>query len=566
MNVSTNLNRRSFIKGAALAGVAAAATGLAACSTDDESLAATGASEMAWDSETDVLVVGFGGAGAVSAVTAFEEGSAVMILEKAPHTGGGVSGVSGANTCGVLDADKAFEYVKAACQGSTPDEVLRAWADEGATLADWLDEHGIGYEDRGDAVGFSTLAAGDEDIARTLSLTDPDDKANAGGHYFIQWATQFMEDNGIEIRFDTQATDLVQDPATKAILGVKALSSGREVAIRAKKAVILATGGFEANSEMMANYVRPWPVKPGGWPFNTGDGIKMAQAVGADLWHMANVCGSGYVFDEPDHIIGRTNFKNYVQNGAFLFVNRHGERFQCEHPATYWSHLSTLAYDRFDESRKQATTGYRDIPFYIVFDETLRSAGSLFPDKGKVSGMPLVPADLGGQDHTWSDDNQEEIEMGWILKADTLEELAQAINEHAAADGFAMEGSALAATVERFNGFCAARQDDDFGRPADQGDSDNLIALTNPPYYAMRFVPSLCSTCGGPVKNALGQILDVKGAIIPRLYGAGVVSHAAGFTYPFSGFNWSEVFNGGRIAGRNAAAEQSLDAEDGSAE
>ena len=551
-----DLNRRSFIKGAAMATVAAAAASLAGCASESEGEAALASTGQQWDAETEVLVLGFGGAGAVSAVTAHEAGADVLILEKAPHSGGGVSSVAGANTCAVIDADKAFEYVKAACQGTTPDEVLRAWADEGATLADWLDEHEIGYEDRGDAVGFTTLSGGDEEIATTLTLSDPDDKTNAGGHYFMQWATDYMNDNGIEIRFDTRATDFIQDPETKAVIGVKALSGGQEIAVRAKKGVVLATGGFEANTEMMANYVRPWPIKPAGWPLNTGDGIKMAQAIGADLWHMSNVTGSGYVFDEPDHVVGRTNFKNYVKNGAFLFVNRNGERFQCEHPSTYWSHLSTLAYDRFDETRKQPTTDYRDIPFYVVFDETLRTAGSLFPDTGKVSGLPLVPADLGGQDHQWSEDNLEEIEMGWILKADTLEELAEAMNADATQYGYAMTGEALAATVERFNGFCETGVDEDFGRPAATGDTQNLIALTNPPFYAMRFMPSMCSTCGGPVKNEKGQILNVKGEVIPRLYGAGVVSHAAGFTYPFSGFNWSEVFNGGRIAGRGAAAEE----------
>lgn len=551
--MGTIMDRRAFVKGAAVAGAALAATGIAGCASGQ-----TGSS-MEWDDETEVLVLGFGGAGAVAAITAHESGSEVLILEKAAHTGGGVSSVAGANTCAVVDADKAFEYVKKTCKGLTPDAVLRAWAEEGATLTDWLDEHGIEYVDKGDACGFTTISGGDEEIARTVTLTDPDDGSHAGGSYFMQWATQFLSDEGVEIRFGMQATDMIRDPDSLEIVGVKAQSGDGEVLIRAKKAVILATGGFEANPEMMGNYVRPWPLKPAGWPLNTGDGIKMAQAVGADLWHMNLVTGSGYVFDEPDHVVGRTNFKNYVQNGAFLFVNRNGERFQCEHPSSYWSHLSTWAYDDFDEKRKQASSDYLNYPFYCVFDETLNGAGSLFPDTGKISGLPLVPADLGGQDHKWSEDNSEEIEMGWILKADTLEDLAEAINADAAEYGFEMKGEALVNTVDRFNGFCETGQDTDFGRPADNGGTPNLVALKNPPYYAMRFVPSTCSTCGGPVKNELGQILDVKGNVIPRLYGAGVISHAAAHTYAFNGFNWSEVFNGGRIAGRNAAAEESAE-------
>lgn len=570
MKQTPNLDRRSFLKGAAATAAGAAALGLAGCAgqtTETPGATAADAAETQpantgeqtnWDFETEVLVVGFGGAGSVAAVTAHEAGAEVLILEKAAHSGGGNSSVSGANICTILDVDKAVEYMSEGCQGTTPESVLRAWAEEGATTLEWLDERDIGYTDRESSVGFKGLPHGDDEIARTIILSDPDDKNHAGGNYFIEWARQYMDDNGIEVKFDMRATDLVQDPITKEVLGVKAQNGDAEVAIRATKGVVLATGGFEANEEMVANYVRPCPLKPTGWPLNTGDGHKMAQAIGADFWHMSNVAGSGYVFDEPDSIVGRTSFKNWVPNSAFIFVNRNGERFQCEHPSTYWSHISTLSYAFHDETRSQPTTAYRDIPFYVVFDETLRSAGCLFPDTGKLAGLPLVPADLGGQQHTWSEDNLEEVEMGWILKADTLEELAEAINAHAADDRFAMTGESLAETVARYNGFCEAGADDDFGRPAAIGEKQNLIALNNPPYYAMRFMPCIISTCGGPAKNEKGQILDVKGQVIPRLYGAGVISHVAGFTYPFSGLNWSEVFNGGRIAGRNAAAESSV--------
>lgn len=228
----------------------------------------------------------------------------------------------------------------------------------------------------------------------------------------MEWATNYMEQNDVEILFGTQASELIQDSQTKEILGVKALQGESEITVRATKAVILATGGFECNDEMMGNYVRPYPIKPAGWPLNTGDGQIMCQAIGAKMWHMNLITGSGYVFDEPNHVVGRTNFKNYVANGAFIFVNRNGVRFQCENPGKYWSHLSHMAYDTFDYTCAQANTEYCDIPFYCVFDETLRTAGSLFPDTGKVSGLPLVPADLGGQDHKWSDDNLEEVEMG----------------------------------------------------------------------------------------------------------------------------------------------------------
>lgn len=544
---TARIDRRSFLVG----GTAVVAAGVCAASAHAQET--TSSNDISWDMQTEVLVCGFGGSGAVAAITAHEAGVQVLILEKAAHTGGGVSSVSGANTCTVIDVDKAVDYVKRCCQGLTPDEVIRSWAEEGATLTSWLDEHGINYGDRGDSVGFSNMTGGDDQIVRLVTLIDPEDENHAGGNYFMEQARTYMEENDIEVQFGTRAVELVQDPQTGEILGVRAEQGDKTIAVRATRAVILATGGFECNDEMMGNYVRPYPIKPAGWPLNTGDGQIMCQAIGANMWHMNLITGSGYVFDEPDHVVGRTNFKNYVANGAFIFVNRYGERFQCEHPGKYWSHLSQLAYDTFDYTCAQANTEYRDIPFYCVFDETLRTAGSLFPDTGKPSGLPLVPADLGGQDHKWSDDNLEEVEMGWILKADTLEELAEAINDDAADHDFAMSGETLTATVARWNEICANDEDPDFERPSNNG--NNLMPLDNPPYYAMRFVPTMCSTCGGPEKNAKGQILDVYGNAIPRLYGAGVLSHTAAHTYAVNGFNWSEVFNGGRIAGRNASAE-----------
>ena len=239
-STASTLDRRSFVKGAGAAAALATAAVVPAAQADEAPAV------PAWDFETEVLVCGFGGSGAVAAVTAYEEGAQVLIIEKAAHSGGGVSSTAGANTCAVYDADKAFEYVKACCQGLTPDEVIRAWADEGATLTAWLDEHGIGWGDRGDAIGFVNVPGvdGNEEIVRIATLTDPDDKNHAGGHYLMQWARAYMDEHGIEIKFGTRATQLVQDPATKEVLGVLADQDGQTVAIRATKAVILATGGF----------------------------------------------------------------------------------------------------------------------------------------------------------------------------------------------------------------------------------------------------------------------------------------------------------------------------------
>ena len=121
-----------------------------------------------------------------------------------------------------------------------------------------------------------------------------------------------------------------------------------------------------------------------------------------------------------------------------------------------------------------------------------------------------------------------------------------------------MEGAALVATVEKYNGFCSAGEDAEFGRPATNADEPNLVALDTPPFYALRLMPSLYNTVGGPRKNGKGQILHVSGDPIPRLYAAGVFSEATDQSYTMYGQNWAEIINFGNITGRNAAAEEPL--------
>ena len=164
----------------------------------------------------------------------------------------------------------------------------------------------------------------------------------------------------------------------------------------------------------------------------------------------------------------------------------------------------------------------------------------------------------GGLVEDWSEDNAPELEKGYILQADTLEELAEKINEDGASDGYALAPAVLADTVATYNGYCAAGEDPEFGRPAEAGQSENLVALGTAPYYAVRLMPSIYNTVGGPRKNAKSQVVKPGGVPIPRLYAAGVFSESVAQTYTVFGQNWAEIVNFGRIAGTNAAAEEPL--------
>jgi succinate dehydrogenase/fumarate reductase flavoprotein subunit len=162
----------------------------------------------------------------------------------------------------------------------------------------------------------------------------------------------------------------------------------------------------------------------------------------------------------------------------------------------------------------------------------------------------ITPKHLGGnasewgaEDGGWSKDNMAEIEKGWIMKAGTIKGLAEVMAEPE------LPPEKLEATVSRWNEFCEAGEDKDFGRTG-----RSLVKIATPPYYAVRYWPGGFSTCGGPRKNAEGQVMGANGKPIGRLYAAGSLGHTLGQAYSMAGANYCECFVWGRITGRNAAA------------
>lgn len=196
-----------------------------------------------------------------------------------------------------------------------------------------------------------------------------------------------------------------------------------------------------------------------------------------------------------------------------------------------------MGFGIWDWSGEQQYPGYPCIPFFLIFDEKMRNAGPI------GFGLPFFKAGEGIISGKWSQDNTKEIELGWVKKGDTISDLAEAI-------GTDMDPSFLEETINRWNGFCAAGKDTDFGR------SEKMAPIATPPFYGVKMYPGAFNTCGGPRKNGKAQVLDPKGNPIPRLYVAGVLGSTAGHVYCISGHNWAEFMAFGRIAGRNAAAEK----------
>ena len=143
--------------------------------------------------------------------------------------------------------------------------------------------------------------------------------------------------------------------------------------------------------------------------------------------------------------------------------------------------------------------------------------------------------------YNWSDDNQAEIEKGWIIKADSLAELAVQTS---------IDPTALQETISKYNIDCVGGYDPDFGRRP-----DHLIPIMRPPFYSIETWPCLFNTQGGPKRNSKSQVLDTRGNPIKRLYSAGELGSIWGIIYPGAG-NVSECLASGRVAGKNAAAEE----------
>ena len=500
----------------------------------------------------DLIVVGYGAAGAVAAIEAARAGAHVLLVEKMPQPGG-ISILSAGGIRISSQPDEAFNYLQHTCGGRTPDDVLRVLAQGMAEMPDYLRAMAAingarvkvtsapgNYPFPGcDALGYAEVEAipgfGEPGGPQASGYLDAR-PLRPGCFLFKVLADQVdhhVEAGRIEVWLSTRVERLLQADGEITGVTLRRDGSASSVDVMARRAVILACGGFEADEEMKRQYLVSTPVLSGSFRGNTGDGIRMAQAAGADLWHMWHYHGP-YGMRHPDPSFP---FGLYVKllpmwtperdsrpmpKMAWIIVDQHARRYVDEYPP-YMSDTGVRQFDHYDP--KAAT--HTRLPSFLIFDEAGRE---LYPVGRAITNDPHAH-------YEWSADNLKEVESGLLVRSDTLEGLAAALG---------LQGEALAQTVARWNSDADAGVDREFGRRP-----ETMVALRKAPFYAARLWPVVINTQGGPVHDARQRVLDPFGEPLRRLYAAGELGSVFGHVY-MAGGNLAECFIGGRNAARDA--------------
>lgn len=549
-------DRRTFFKTASVGAGAVALPGI---------LMHEAEAAEAWSEQADVVIVGYGGAGACAAIEAHDAGAKVLILEKQPEAthypntrqaaGAVYSADSTGDKAGLKDFAEAImsgDDLPWVFEGSEPeiaDGIAAAWAKYEPDNLPFLQK--LDPDFKPVPIGPNTL----DDFPGSATAKDRDFFSSYTGHVDFGHSTKDLPKNqkmmgealfacmnngvtsrkNIRVVYETPVQSLVTD-ARGAAIGVVAQQKGKPVRIKARRAVIITTGGYEFNSRLRAAFL-DGPSKDGyafyGSDANRGEGIVMALRAGASLLKAGTLAG-GLIAAVPMRANGVRIGVGISSIGTpnSMIVDNYGKRYFDE------SESASATYFYYREAQKFdiKSMSYPDIPSWLVFDETLRKRAPMVSAAFGSVGYGMVP---------WSPDNMDAINRGWILKADSIEELAgkiQAENDNRKR----MNVDTLKASLQRFNAFCAKGSDDDFGRKL-QG----TATIATPPYYALALYVGGPNTGGGLYANADRQVLDWDGKPIQRLFAAGEI--ATVFKYVGSA-HLSECIVFGRIAGRNAAA------------
>ena len=541
MAANNGISRRNFIAHSSAIGMTAAAaltlSGSPQANAEEGTEGGSFVQSVAWDAEYDVVVIGYGFAGGVTAIAAADAGAKVLLLEKAMRgLEGGNSRYAGQGfTTPNGDPEKLRTYFRS-LRGyfNTPsDAVIDAYVDKATTGIDWLRHLGVDPETEGSI----TISAGEY---KEFPGGTGDDKANGpcaylycspyqfdAAHYNLVQRNVTDRSDLIDVWYECPATHLVQDPDTKVVHGVEFEHDGTAYKVRAKNGVVMTMGGYENNAQMLQDYVLMAQTVPFGALYNTGDGVTMALEVGARLWHMGNIAGPMWAFLSPECEHGLCALSPAMSNPGFLMVGPSGERFVNEASSTRHGYISCGGHY---EQQPAPTPAYG-----IVDSAYIAQKGRLYPQ--------------------FSENNEYEIENGYFIAADTIEELAQLIYDDMPdfarlpnyTEAMGPFDERLRNTIDRWNADFEAGQDTLFGRSA-----DTMYSISEPPFYALRLYPTMFNTQGGAERNEKAQVLDLEGNPIPHLYSAGEFGSLFSSNYS-GGCNIGECVMYGRIAGEQVS-------------
>lgn len=488
--------------------------------------------------EADDVVVGAGGAGMTAAITAAAEGKSVVILESQSMVGGNSVRATGgmnagktvyqdenefgesagvektlktaaekyadnetitalaktvseqwaayqANPTGYFDSVELMELdTMIGGKGINDPELVETLCANSADAIDWLDEHGITLH--------NVSSFGGASVKRIHRPVNAEGKTVSVGSYMIPLLEENCEKAGVKMMLDTTATEILTD-ANGAAVGVKATgASGETVTVNAK-AVVLATGGFGANLDMVVKYK---PELKGFMTTNApgiqGQGIEMAQAIGAATVDMDQI---------QIHPTVEANTAALITEGlrgdGAILINEEGQRF-----------IDEVGTRDVVSAAEIAQTGSYS---WLVVDQAMADASSV------IQGY---------------------IKKGYTVTGSTYEELGKAMG---------VDAAAFAETMEKWNGYVEAKNDPDFGR------TSFANPLNTAPYYAVKVTAGVHHTMGGLKINANTEVLNEKGEVIPGLFAAGEVTGGVHGANRLGGNAVADFTVFGRIAGAAAS-------------
>lgn len=447
--------------------------------------------EPAKDVSTDIVIVGAGGAGLTAAIEATNQGAKVIVVEKNAFLGGNTNyatgGMNAAGTKyqqekGIKDSPELFyaDTMKGGHNLNNPD-LLKVFTEKSAETLYWLESLGADLSEVGRSGGQSV---------------DRIHKGPGGmpiGSHLMDVFESQVNKLGIEVRLNTKAIEILTDDNGAAVGVTVENKDGNTYKINSK-AVILASGGFGANPELVEKY-KP-ELKGFGTtnqPGATGDALAMADKLNVALTDIEQIQTHPTVVP----IINEMITEGIRGDGAIL-INHKGKRFINE--------LETR------DVVSKAILSQEGSTAFLVLDKQVFDKASTY-EKYKNQGL--------------------------LKEAASLNELAQIMG---------IDAATFESTINTYNGYVKDKSDSDFGRTSLD------VELTQAPYYYVEVAPAIHHTMGGLKININTEVINKSGNIVPGLYAAGEVTGGVHGGNRIGGNAVTDITVFGRIAGKNAAA------------